>query len=112
MNTTDDNMLPVPHFAVIFSNQRGEGNEELYEETAAAMVNLASQQPGYLSHESVRGEDGFGITISYWSDEASIKAWKENVDHLAAQRAGFETFYERFTLRIARVESLRTWRKG
>lgn len=112
MDIDRDATLPVPHFAVIFSNQREEGNEELYEETAQAMVDLACQKPGYLSHESVRGEDGFGITISYWSDEASIKAWKQNVDHLGAQRLGFETFYERFTLRVARIESLRTWEKG
>lgn len=110
MNTSDAS-LPIPHFAVIFSNQRGDGHDEQYEETAMAMVELAARQPGYLSHESVRGDDGFGITISYWTDEASIQAWKKNAEHLAAQRLGFDRFYDGFTLRIARVESVKSWNK-
>jgi len=100
---------PVPHYAVIFSNQRGEGDDDLYEETAAAMADLAARQPGYISHESARNPDGFGITISYWSDEDAIMAWKMNVEHLAAQRMGRERFYESFTLRVARVNTIRAW---
>jgi hypothetical protein len=34
------------------------------------MVELAAEQPGYLGIETCRGEDGFGITVSYWQDEA------------------------------------------
>ena len=33
----------------------------------ACMLELARQQPGFLGVESARGEDGFGITVSYWS---------------------------------------------
>ncbi len=31
------------------------------------MAELASTQPGFLGMESVRGGDGFGITLSYWA---------------------------------------------
>jgi len=41
--------------------------------------------PGYLGVESVRGDDGFGITVSYWSTEEAIRncsktpnTWKLN----------------------------------
>lgn len=69
---------------------------------AEAMVVLAAKQPGYLGIESARSE--IGITVSYWSDLDSIKNWKQNVQHLAAQKAGHEKWYENFTVRIARVE--------
>ena len=51
-----------------------------------------------------RGTDGLGITVSYWATEADIKAWKANIDHLAAQRAGAERWYEHYAVRIAKVE--------
>ncbi len=109
--STQDTETPVPHFAVIFSNQRTEADEELYEKTAGDMVELAMRQPGYLGIDSARNPDGFGITVSYWTDRDAIKAWKSNVEHMAAQRMGLERFYASFTLRIAEVESVKTWNK-
>jgi heme-degrading monooxygenase HmoA len=68
------------------------------------MVELASEQPGFLGVESVRGADGFGITVSYWKDEASIAAWKKDAEHRIAQALGRSEWYTEFRLRICRVE--------
>lgn len=102
-------MLPTPPFAppyiaVIFVNQRTADDSEGYGNTADAMVALAEQQPGYLGHDSVRGADGLGITVSYWTDEASIVAWKAVGAHRAAQAAGQRRWYSAYTTHIARVE--------
>jgi heme-degrading monooxygenase HmoA len=75
-----------------------------YEETAARMVELSSGMPGFLGIDSVRGADGLGITVSYWASEADIANWKRNLDHLSAQREGKRRWYERYELRVARVE--------
>jgi heme-degrading monooxygenase HmoA len=93
-----------PYYAVVFSSARREGDEREYADAARRMVELAAEQPGFLGVESVRGADGFGITVSYWRDEASIRAWREHAAHAVAQRAGRERWYERFTIRVARVE--------
>lgn len=53
-----------PYFAVIFTSRRTEGDQG-YGEMAARMAELAAAQPGFLGVESTRGEDGFGITVSY-----------------------------------------------
>ena len=37
------------------------------------MVELAATQPGFLGIDSTRGDDGFGITVSYWRSEADIQ---------------------------------------
>ena len=71
---------------------------------AERMVMLASQQPGYLGHESARDADGFGITNSYWTDEASILAWREHVAHEFARKTGNDRWYGHYEVRIARVE--------
>ena len=64
-----------PYYAVIFTSLRAEGDRG-YGHMADRMVELAAQQPGFLGVETVRGGDGLGITVSYWSSEAAITAWK------------------------------------
>ena len=66
------------------------------------MLELASQQSGFLGIESARDE--VGITVSYWSDLGSIKAWKENIQHQEAQKAGRQKWYSSFKVRISKVE--------
>lgn len=92
-----------PYYAVIFSNQMAPGPDG-YAEMADRMVDLAVKQPGFLGVESTRDDEGFGITISYWVDEASIAAWKAKGAHLAAQKYGIERWYTHYRLRVARVE--------
>jgi heme-degrading monooxygenase HmoA len=101
----------APYYAVIFSSQRtlGADNDghvasDGYGDMADRMVELAQQQDGYLGVESARGANGFGITVSYWRDEASIVKWKANAEHLIAQQYGHERWYEHFELRVAKVE--------
>lgn len=95
--------LKAPYYAVIFSSQRTEGDNG-YGKMGDRMVELAAQQPGYLGVESVRGSDGFGITVSYWESEVAIRNWKANAEHLDAQAQGHARWYEHFELRVACVE--------
>src|ERR1051325_1873818 len=81
-----------PYYAVIFTSQRSE-TERGYDPMAQRMAELASKQPGFLGIESVRGADGFGITVSYWANEAAIVAWRSEVQHRAAQEAGKNIWY-------------------
>ncbi|MBW8457879.1 MAG: antibiotic biosynthesis monooxygenase [Thiobacillus sp.] len=92
-----------PYYAVVFSSQRTDGDNG-YGQMAARMVELAARQPGFIGVESVRGDDGFGITVSYWKSGEAIAAWKADVEHLAAQEMGKRAWYEHYELRIAKVE--------
>ncbi len=94
---------PPPYYSVIFSSQRTEGDND-YGQMADRMVELASEQPGYLGVESARGDDGFGITVSYWSSMEAIAAWKAVAEHRIAQETGKARWYEHYEVRIARVE--------
>ncbi len=101
---TDPCICPEPpYFAVIFANQRNE-DDEGYGAMAERMVELAQQQPGFLGVDSARDGGGFGITVSYWSDLDSINNWRDNAEHREAQRLGKEQWYEKYSLRIAKVE--------
>jgi heme-degrading monooxygenase HmoA len=71
---------------------------------AQAMFDLAAKQPGCLGAEHARNPAGLGITIAYFTDEAAIRAWQQNAEHLAAQRLGIERWYSRYHIRVAKVE--------
>ena len=90
-----------PYYAVIFTSHRKEGDNG-YGQMASRMIELASEQPGFLGVESAR--DDIGITVSYWSDIESIKQWKENAEHQEAQKMGHEKWYSTFKVRISKVE--------
>lgn len=90
-----------PYYAVIFTSKRTSVDDG-YVDMANKMVELASQQDGFIGVESARNE--IGITVSYWKDSESIKNWKQNTDHLLAQQFGKEKWYESFTTRICLVE--------
>jgi heme-degrading monooxygenase HmoA len=104
MTDTSFARLPEPpYYAVIFSSQRTPGDQG-YGAMAQRMAELAAQQPGFLGMESTRGADGFGLTVAYFTDEASIAGWKANLEHREAQRLGHSTWYSHFELRVAKVE--------
>jgi len=66
------------------------------------MLDLATIQPGFLGVESAREE--MGITVSYWKDVGSINIWKENIDHVEAQKLGRNKWYSSYRIRISKVE--------
>jgi heme-degrading monooxygenase HmoA len=68
------------------------------------MMQLASDQPGYLGVDSVRDATGVGITVSYWSDEAAISAWRRHAEHTIVREQGRKSWYAQYELRVARVE--------
>jgi len=89
-----------PYWAVIFTSVRTAGDGG-YGETAERLVDLARNMDGFLGMESVR--DGVGITISYWRDEAAIRAWREHPEHRAAIARAAQ-WYSAFRTRVCRVE--------
>jgi heme-degrading monooxygenase HmoA len=95
-----------PYTAVIFTSVRTEGDHG-YEAMAEEMFALAAQQPGYLGAESAR--EGLGITVAYFRDEQSARAWKQVAEHREAQRLGRELWYAGYRLRIATVTRAYGW---
>ncbi len=88
-----------PYYAVIFTTERSyEGSD--YHEMADRMIELASEQPGFLGVETTEG-----ITISYWKDKESIAKWKAHPEHTLARNLGREKWYDAYKTRIVYVES-------
>ena len=90
-----------PYVAVIFTSVRTEGDHG-YAAMSAVIEKLAAEQPGYLGVEAAR-DDGVGITVSYWADDAAALAWKQVAAHLVAQNRGRAAWYSDYRVRVATV---------
>jgi len=81
-----------PYYAVIFTPIHTNREKEEYDTASARMVELAQNMPG------------FGITSVYWKDKESIKAWRNHEEHKVVKKRGRAIWYEKYIVRIAKVE--------
>ena len=87
---------------VVIFRARIRAFDEEYSHTAERMRELALSQFGCLDFHAV--SDGTNeVTLSYWPDEASIRAWRAHPEHVLAQKAGRNRWYESYTVQIAEV---------
>ncbi len=89
---------------VIFRLHLREGADEAaYQATSRRMHELVDGWPGFISLKEYRSEDGEVLDIARFRDEASLQAWRQEPEHLEAQRRGREEFYDRYHIQAARV---------
>jgi heme-degrading monooxygenase HmoA len=73
-----------------------------YSRVAARMRDLALREFGCLEFHAVsEGDDE--IALSYWPDEESIRQWKAHPEHVLAQKAGRERWYESYSVEVAEI---------
>ncbi len=92
-----------PYYAVIFTSKKSQ-KDLGYSKMAKELKEILSGFDGFLGAESLRRDDGFGVTISYWDSLESIKRWKNNPKHLEAQEKGKKIWYQEYKIRIAKVK--------
>ncbi|MBV9830582.1 MAG: antibiotic biosynthesis monooxygenase [Marmoricola sp.] len=91
-----------PYTAVIFTSVRTR-DDTGYARMMERMVELVTEQPGYLGHDAFREGDR-GINVSYWTDASAAAAWKQVHEHTVAQHRGRAAWYADYSVRIATVE--------
>ena len=97
---------------VIFTSERTDHDADGYAAAAQAMEALASAQPGCCGFSSARGSDGLGITVSYWADDATARAWRDHPEHRAIRDAGRDRWYRRYEIAVAEIFRSYDWERG
>ena len=100
---------PKGAVAVIFISGRNDADPQGYARASDAMVAAAERFPGYLGVESVRGADGVGITVSFWLDDGSARAWKADFEHSSLREQGRTTWYDWYELTVAEITRSYHW---
>ena len=90
-------------YAVIFTSKKSQSLKE-YDEASARMLVLVQNEPGFIGMNSARGDDGIGITVSYWESEESLLGWKKNGEHREAQQKGRTQWYDWYSVKICKIE--------
>ena len=88
-------------YAVIF---RAEINklDSRYSEVASQMRELAIKEYGCTEFISVT-DGAQEIAISYWQDQEQIKQWKQDSEHLVAQKLGRSIWYKSYKVQILEI---------
>lgn len=88
-------------FAVIFTATVGQ-QDAGYAEMAVRLRDLAMAEFGCTEFVSVTQGDQ-EIAISYWPDEASIQAWKQQAAHQVAQQLGKNGWYRHYKVEVVKM---------
>jgi len=103
---------PPGAIAVIFLSGRSTVDSDGYGAAAHAMEAAASRMDGYLGIDSTRGEDGVGITISWWRDEAAAIAWRDDPEHSRIRDRGRAIWYDWYRVIVATVDRAYGWTRS
>ena len=91
--------------AVIFEVEPAEGRRDAYLGIAADLRPLLDGIDGFLSIERFQSlaDPNRILSLSFWRDEAAVKAWRATEEHRQAQAAGRGGIFLGYRLRIAHV---------
>jgi heme-degrading monooxygenase HmoA len=91
--------------AVIFEVEPHEGAALRYLDIAASLLPELQAIDGFLSVERFESlaQPGRYLSLSFWCDEAAVRAWRCQDHHRAAQQAGRSSVFAGYRLRVATV---------
>jgi len=90
---------------VIFEGIAQEDRKEAYLDVAARLRPLLADIDGFLSIERFQSltTPGKILSLSFWRDEEAVRQWRNLPQHREGQRAGRESIFEDYRLRVAQV---------
>jgi len=91
--------------AVIFEVRPAEGRRGEYLDIAAGLRPELEEIDGFVSIERYESLTSPGriLSLSFWRDEAAVRAWRTREAHRAAQEEGRARVFEDYRLRVAAV---------
>ena len=91
--------------AVIFEVWPKPERKKEYLDIAAQLRPILEKIDGFVSVERFQSltEPGKLLSLSFWRDEAAVRAWRTNAAHRPAQQAGRAGIFADYRLRVASV---------
>lgn len=88
---------------VIFRSRLAQDAAAGYPEMAAEMVSTAREMPGFVDVKSFKADDGERLTLVWWRDQETMRAWRDHPRHRIAQKLGRDEWYESYNLEVAEI---------
>lgn len=82
------------------------GLEQRYDEVAAKLHARVHDIEGFIGVERFesRTNEGKLLSVSYWEDEAALKRWREDADHMAGMKIGRDEVFQDYRIVVAKVQ--------
>ena len=74
-----------------------------YTRMNARMHELAQGAPGFVGVKSYTADDGERLTVVRWQDMETLRQWREDPRHRAAQEKGRSDWYEFYVSEVAEL---------
>jgi heme-degrading monooxygenase HmoA len=74
-----------------------------YARMADEMDAHARTFPGFVDVRSFTADDGERLTVVWWQDEATLRAWATDARHRVAQATGRREWYEYYQMDVAEI---------
>ena len=87
------------------------GAEAEFETALQQMQEQVKQYDGFLGEtpcSSIENENII-VTLFYWRDRESIKAWRDDPQHLEIQQLGRDKLFARYKIRVCELEREYEW---
>ena len=91
--------------AVIFEVMPAPGRADRYFELAGQLRAELERIDGFISVERFESltQPGKFLSLSFWRDEAAVRAWRTHGEHRAGQQEGRDAVFADYQIRIAEV---------
>ena len=93
--------MSKPALTIFRSRLRPEARDE-YVLWAERMDRLARQMPGFVGIKTFQAADGERVSIVEFASDAESLAWRQQPEHLEAQRLGRDRFYAEYEVIVCR----------
>jgi heme-degrading monooxygenase HmoA len=88
---------------VLFFSKLTEQAGDEYVATDQRLMEKARTAPGFVDVKSFSAADGERLTIVWWKDLETLRAWREDPEHRAAQAKGRALWYRYYDMEVAEV---------
>lgn len=87
------------------------GTQSKFEAALKHMQEQVKSYDGFLGEDPCckLGNENTFVTLFYWRDRQSIKAWREDPEHVKIQRQGREIIFASYKVRVCELEREYAW---
>jgi len=88
---------------VLFRSRLTPQAGEDYHAMGDEMLAAAREMPGFVDYKRYTSEDGERLSVVWWENQDTMKAWREHPRHKIAQAAGRSRWYQNYEIEVAEV---------
>lgn len=88
---------------ILFRSTLTDAAGDDYAEMTDAMMAHAQTFAGFVGVKSFKADDGERLTVVWWQDEATLRAWATDARHRVAQQTGRDRWYRYYKMDVAQI---------